>query len=279
MHRCLTVNFKFTEVIMNKKDLSGYEKIFQMAISIFSNYDKSIAQKINQGYVNDISDVKNLFLDNNITLFLTKEFNKTSKDSIVLAMFYWLFFGNGYERMVERGEELRKDKRLDSYQKQFIISIIHKTVESSIKLGFRTKEDWENHFNLMDLANSDSKDVLSWTLNKFTTVNRSQDEQKNQTLPEHLWNRIEHFIEAKHSEYDLACLKIALEESSLLNINTKSFRTELNERFGSKISIIGERGIQKQYKQLNTFTAEKNFIKDLPETRSFIEQIKNILSD
>ena len=96
------------EEYMNRKDNAGYDKIFQLATSIIPKYKSAISRKLNQGSFDDISDFNILFSENNVAEYLVSNFQNIPKNSIIPAMLAWLYFGKSFERMVERGLEMRK---------------------------------------------------------------------------------------------------------------------------------------------------------------------------
>ena len=147
---------------MNSKDGAGYQRILSLAITIVPEYQKIISQKANQGIFDGISDVENLFAENKLAQNLLYEFEGADKNSIVPAILYWLYFGKSFERMVEKGEELRKAPDISYVQKFFIASTIKMLRNKSISLGLRTKTDWEEDHRLMKEA--DINDVLDLDL-------------------------------------------------------------------------------------------------------------------
>jgi len=101
-----------------------------------------------------IPDIANLFADNQLAQTLLVEFENSNKNSIIPAMLYWLYFSQSFERMVEKGEELRRMSGI-SYVKKFLIkSTIRLLRNKSISLGPRTKADWKEHYRLMQQVDS-----------------------------------------------------------------------------------------------------------------------------
>jgi hypothetical protein len=96
---------------------------------------------------------------------------------------------------------------------------------------------------------------------------------------EFLLNRIEEYLRTKHTDQDLARLKIALEELRYIeSIEIKPFRDALAQQYGGK--IVGEGGIQKAYKELNSFIEGRGtFVKDFGENREVTDEIKTFLSE
>ena len=264
------------EEYMNRKDNAGYDKIFQLATSVIPKYKSAISRKLNQGFFEDISDFNILFSESNVAEFLVSNFQKIPKNSIIPAMLAWLYFGKSFERMVERGLEMRKKQTLSYVEKQFIVSIMKQIIEFSISSGLRIKSDWENHFQQLQLA--DGNNLESWL------IQDSIDEKKNvgrkpdtQELPKHLLEKIGKYLENNKSENHLAYLKIALEELKFSKPKgIKAFREILNKKYGN---IISERGIQSAYKTLTDTMSNGEFQKDLKQHRPFINQIKEMLSN
>ncbi|AYN01854.1 DUF6043 family protein [Chryseobacterium sp. 3008163] len=261
---------------MNRKDNAGYDKIFQMATSIIPKYKSAISRKLNQGSFDDISDFNILFSENNVAEYLVSNFQNIPKNSIIPAMLAWLYFGKSFERMVERGLEMRKKQTLNYVEKQFIVSIMKQVIEFSISSGLRIKSDWENHFQQLQLA--DGNNLENWLIQDSITekknVGRKPDTQE---LPQHLLEKIGKYLENNKSENHLAYLKIALEELKFSKPKgIKAFREILNKKYGN---IISERGIQSAYKTLTDTMSNGEFQKDLKQHRPFIDQLKEMLSN
>lgn len=264
------------EEYINRKDNAGYDKIFQLATSIIPKYKSTISRKLNQGSFDGISDFNILFSENNVAEYLVSNFQNIPKNSIIPAMLAWLYFGKSFERMVERGLEMRKKQTLSYVEKQFIVSIMKQVIESSISSGMRIKSDWENHFQQLQLA--DGNNLESWliqdSISEKKNVGRKPDTQE---LPQHLLEKISKYLENNKSENHLAYLKIALEELKFSKPKgIKAFREILNKKYGN---IISERGIQSAYKTLTDTMSNGEFQKDLKQHRPFINQIKEMLSN
>lgn len=264
------------EEYMNRKDNAGYDKIFQMATSIIPKYKSAISRKLNQGSFDDISDFNILFSENNVAEYLVSNFQNIPKNSIIPAMLAWLYFGKSFERMVERGLEMRKKQTLNYVEKQFIVSIMKQVIEFSISSGLRIKSDWENHFQQLQLA--DGNNLENWLIQDSITekknVGRKPDTQE---LPQHLLEKIGKYLENNKSENHLAYLKIALEELKFSKPKgIKAFREILNKKYGN---IISEKGIQSAYKTLTDTMSNGEFQKDLKQHRPFIDQLKEMLSN
>ena len=268
---------------MNDKDNVGYQKILSLAFRLVPQYHKIIRKKANQGVYEDISDIEEIFSESKLAESLINEFEKTPGNSIVPSMLSWLYFGKSFERMVERGEELRKNPDAGYLQKLLIASTNKILISKSISLGSRTKADWEEHNRFMKLADSDG--VIDWALNdEKKKVGRKSDtrtlpEMLSETTvnkPEDLIQCIGEFLIGK-KQYDIACLIIALEELRYIyNCDITAFRNALNNQYEGK--IIEARGIQKAYSNLTDLLEDGTLIKNQTVHRNYIDKIKKTLS-
>jgi hypothetical protein len=159
------------EAGMNRRDDAGYQMILAVAMGLAPEYEKIVSRRVNRGLGEDVSEIERLFTESNLVETLTgdgfgsdltanllSDFEDIRKESIVPAMLCWLYFGQSFERMVERGEELRRNPEIPYHEKMLISQTIKLLVDQSIELGLRTNEDWKKHHSLMKLA--DSNDIL-----------------------------------------------------------------------------------------------------------------------
>jgi hypothetical protein len=116
----------------------GYQKVMGLAIQLVPPYQKAIDKKINQGVFNDISDIEYLLTKNKLGTSLLKELENPN-DSTVPAMLAWLYFGQSFERMVERGEELRQSSDC-GYLQKFMFAATNKILVSP----FNKLNQWLN---------------------------------------------------------------------------------------------------------------------------------------
>jgi hypothetical protein len=143
---------------MNGRDAVGYQKILNLAVTLVPAYQKFINQKANQGTFDDISEIENLFAENKLAQTLLNEFENPDKNYIIPAMLYWLYFGQCFERIVKKGEELRSIPDISYIRKFLIKSTIRLLRNKSVSLGLRAKSDWEKHYQLM---------TRRWIITKF----------------------------------------------------------------------------------------------------------------
>lgn len=264
---------------MEKKSNVGYLKIVKMIDSYVPEYKQILSRIKREDFDNVILDIETLFEKSKIGEKLVEEFHKTPKKSLVPTMLAWIYYGKAYERMVERGEEIRKNPQLGSIYKIMITLTINFIVKRSIKSGLRTKEDWVRHKQMMKLAESD--DVVDWAID-----GDSKDENKKagrkpdtQILPEDKLTKIGEILKNSNTQYGLACLKIALEEMNLSKPKgIKAFREALYKEYGENIEVISERGIQDSYKGLTSLLADGTPTKNHKDNREYIDQIIEFLS-
>lgn len=263
---------------MNVSSDEGYRQILNTAFSLIPKYKKTLTKKINEGDFETTEDIEVLFKDENLADKLVKYVEKTPRGSIVPAMLAWLYYGDSFERMVEKGEELRKQSG-SFFNKMWAMGGINFIISRSIHLGFRTKEDWKKHSKMMRLAESD--DVVDWAIDQGSNYENKKAGRKPeiQILPKDKINQIGEFLRNKKSKTQLACLKIALEEMGLSKPGEiKAFRDALYNEFGDKRDIIGERGIQEAYASLTGLIAGGKQVKDQKDNREYIDQIIEFLS-
>ncbi|KAA6343509.1 hypothetical protein EZS27_008798 [termite gut metagenome] len=279
---------RFEEAI-NRKDDSIYDRIVSKAILFAPQYKKLIGKKVNQGWFDDIAGIEQLFSGNKLAQSLLNEFEYADKNTFVLSMLAWLYFGKSFERLVEHGEELRRNPKTSYLQKYLITSTIKLLVFRSIRLGMRTKADWEEHRRLMQLVDGDS--VMDWAIENSPGEKKKAGRKKTDMSlaemfshkvedKELLQNRIEEYVKTKHTNQDLARLKIALDELEYIkSVEIKPLRDALAGQYADKIQIVGERGIQNAYRELNAYIQGKGmFVKDYGKDREAIDGIKEFLS-
>jgi len=244
--------YELFEEEMNSRDAVGYQKILNLAITLVPTYKKLINQKANQGAFNDISDIENLFADNQLAQTLLDEFENANKNSIVPVMLYWLYFGQSFERMVEKGEELRRMPDI-SYIKKFLIkSTIRLLRNKSVSLGLRTKADWEEHYQLMKEVDSNETLNLEIDVKTNTPLAKPKNNKElsledmiilDDEKKEILLTKIENYIRQGTKGKKIAWMILALRQLGYLP-NTTSDRHLFNairEKFS--LNIGSDKGI------------------------------------
>ncbi|MDU1906704.1 MAG: DUF6043 family protein [Dysgonomonas sp.] len=277
---------------MNRKDSAVYQMIMSKAMTVVPQYEKIIKQRINKGKHEDITDIETLFQKENLAQSLIEEFNNPPKESIVPSMLCWLYFGQSFERMIEKGQELKLNPEISYFQKLFISYTIKLMIKQSVKLGLRTNEDWNEYDRVKKII--DNNEEIDWAMEEEEKENVADEKRKagrkkiDIPFPELLMpvvlnkevliKRIEEYIIIKHTELDLAYLKIALEELFyMFPCEVKLFRNALEKQYGEKVHIIVERGIQNAHRRLTSYI-KNQLVKDTGEDRQNIENLKKFLS-
>ena len=167
-------------------------------------------------------------------------------------------------------------------------------IARSIKLGLRTREEWKAHREAMRLA--ESNQVLDWAMEESSDdrndpkrkpgrpgTTRSLTEMFAPTVsrPEELRRRIGTYLLTRHTQTDIARLKIALDELRYLTlpIPIKPFRDALQEEYGQEIRIVHERGIQEAYSRLTEPLLAGKSVRDRGPEAVAIREIKDFLSE
>jgi hypothetical protein len=288
---------------MNRRDDMGYQTILGMAIALAPEYEKIVSRRINRGPDDDISDVEQIFTERGLAEALTDgsgggltasllgDFEDIRKESIVPAMLCWLYFGQSFKRMVERGEELRRTPEIPYHEKMLVAQTIKMLVDQSIELGLRTKENWAKHLSWMKLA--DSPDTLDWVLAEEPPAEETRKPGRpstaspltemfspNVTNRKKLIEKIGDYLTKKHDQTDIAQLKIALDELHFLvsPVGVKSFRDALAGQYSPAIHIVHERGVQEAYSRLtNVIEARSKSIADMGKERIAIKELKDFM--
>ena len=209
-------------------------------------------------------------------------------------MLCWLYFGKSFERMVERCEELRRSPDLGFLQKMTMSATIRLLISRSIKLELRTKQDWDAHREAMRLAESDR--VLEWSTGTPPAEDAGEKRKPGRpsttkslmdmfspavTHPNELRQKIGEYLTKKHTQTDIARLKVALDELRYLVVptNIKPFRDALQAEYGSDIRIVHERGIQEAYSRLTEPLLIGSTVGSRGSEALIIREIKDFLSE
>ncbi|MDR2915062.1 MAG: DUF6043 family protein [Tannerella sp.] len=246
------VEYDLFEEEMNSRDAVGYQRILNLAVSLVPAYQKLIGRKANQGTFDDISEIENLFAENKLAQTLLNEFEHSDENIIIPAMLYWLYFGQSFERMVEKGEELRRMPDISYIRKFLIKSTIRLLRNKSVSLGLRTKSGWEKHYQLM--TEVDNNEVLNLDIDiKMKPLLSNIKNNKELSLEdmimidnekkEMLLAKIEDYIKQGTKGKKIAWIIFALRQLGYLP-NTTSDRHLFNairEKFG--LDIGSDKGI------------------------------------
>ena len=273
------------------------KRIITQAIALVPKYEKAVSKKMNANSIDDTLDIETLFADENLGAKLVGEFETARKESIVPAALCWLFFGRSFENMVERGEEIMNNPNISRLQSFVVARTTKLLIKRSIALGLRTREDWDEYNSLKKVI--DSGDVMDWALAADEQSGEQPDEKRKPGRPstagtlvemfasvvrnkKKLTEKIGEYLTTKHSQTDIARLKIALDELHFLvsPVGIKSFRDALAEQYAPGIHIVHERGIQDAYSRLTSTVTIKDvkvMVADRKEDRPAIDELKEFL--
>jgi hypothetical protein len=166
-------------------------------------------------------------------------------------------------------------------------------ISRSIKLELRTKQDWDAHREAIRLAESDR--VLEWAAGTLPAEDAGEKRKPGRpsttkslmdmfspavTHPDELGKKIGEYLTKKHTQTDIARLKIALDELHYLVVptNIKPFRDALQTEYGSDIRIVHERGIQEAYSRLTEPLLIGSTVGSRGSEALIIREIKDFLS-
>ena len=230
---------RFENTMIAKGD-TGYRLVLQQATMLIPQLRKALRQKASEGLYEHIDEIEHLCKQHALAEKLIREFDNADRATLVPAMLCWLYFGSSFERMIERGEELRRLPGMGYLQKMMIAATIKLLIRRSIQLGLRTKQDWIAHREAMRLA--ESNHVLEWAMKEESTASAFIDKKKV-GRPSTAMPLREMFSSA---------VKIALDELNFLvsPVTIKSFRDALHRQFAPGIHIVHERGVQEAYSRL-----------------------------
>ena len=235
------------EEAMNARDYAGCQSVIFQAMSLIPRYRRLMSDKANEGLFEHVDEIEQAARQHDLAGKIIRECEQPGKDSTLPAMLCWLYFGKSFERMVERCEELRRSSDLGFLQKMTMSATIRLLISRSIKLELRTKQDWDAHREAIRLAESDR--VLEWATGTLLVEDAGEKRKPGRpsaarslvemfspivTHPAELRRKIGEYLTRKHTQTDIARLKIALDELRYLvvPINIKPFRDALQaERF------------------------------------------------
>lgn len=183
--------------------------------------------------------------------------------------------------MVERCDNLRKDKRVGVLYRWILFLAIKYTIYKSISSGIRSKEDW------IEFKQSKKKNVITKKGSAQTSKRGPGRQTDERTLEELLKPKEKEWllakIKAKISENmaakELAYLKIALQEKDLLHTCGKTaFCRALTSHYG--INFKNVRGVQDAEKELTSLIGNTGKrIADIGEDRQKIDAFKAFISE
>ena len=281
------------EEAMNARDYAGCQSVIFQAMSLIPRYRRLMSDKANEGLFEHVDEIEQAAQESHLAENLIRKCEQPDKDSTIPAMLCWLYFGKSFERMVERCEELRRSPDLDFLQKMTMSATIRLLISRSIKLELRTKQDWDAHREAMRLVESDR--VLEWAAGTLPAEDSDEKRKPGRPSttkslvemfspavahPDELRRKIGEYLTKKHTQTDIARLKIALDELHYLivPINIKPFRDALQTEYGPDIHIVHERGIQEAYSRLTEPLLIGSTVSSRSGEALVIREIKDFLS-
>ncbi|MFR9542563.1 MAG: DUF6043 family protein [Rikenellaceae bacterium] len=160
------------EGMMDNAPSEGYNSILMRALTILPKFQNMVQSKCNATTEIEIDDIVEVARDAGLGKLLVgciqspEQHNQT--DNFIPAMLAWLYFGRSWEGMVERGEAILKLPTTNVFQKLYTTFGLKMIVRSSIKNGFRTKNDWSKYYELRKSIETD--DILGSALSGNTVM-------------------------------------------------------------------------------------------------------------
>lgn len=138
------------EEMMNYESDEGYRLVMATAMKLLPKFAKAATKQISTRGEIDVDAVIAQCSGSNLAQTIIAKFDKNTSDAnaTLPAMICWLYFGRSFENMVERGEELSKHPELVGIEKFFLARMMKMVVKKSIELGLRTREDWDDYYEL-----------------------------------------------------------------------------------------------------------------------------------
>ena len=159
-----TDDYDAFEEMMNYESDEGYRLVMTTAMKLLPKFAKAAAKQMNTHGEIDVDTVIEQCSGSNLAQTIIAKFDKNTSDTnaTLPAMICWLYFGRSFENMVERGEELSKHPKLIGFEKFFLARMMKMVVKKSIELGLRTREDWDDYYELKKIIEEGR--VVAWAL-------------------------------------------------------------------------------------------------------------------
>ena len=159
-----TDDYDAFEEMMNYESDEGYRLVLTTAMKLLPKFANAAAKQMNTHGEIDVDTVIEQCSGSNLAQTIIAKFDKNTSDTnaTLPAMICWLYFGRSFENMVERGEELSKHPKLIGFEKFFLARMMKMVVKKSIELGLRTREDWDDYYELKKIIEEGR--VVAWAL-------------------------------------------------------------------------------------------------------------------
>lgn len=139
----------FTDLMHDRRGI-GFDQVFKTAIMLVPKYEKALLLYLKNDRSEGIEDLEKILTDGGLKDQLALHFRAQMPDCIVPAMLSWLFFGRSFECMVEYGEELIQDGKLNFLLRRLVSFNIKTIINRSLTIGARKEEDWVKFVSEME---------------------------------------------------------------------------------------------------------------------------------
>lgn len=277
---------------MNRRDRTGFEQIFQYALTLAPSYAKAVVSRMTDSRSEDFFSLERTLEEADIANKIVKDFQLQYPGSITPPLLAWLYFGNSWETIVAYNEEMIQDKSTGMMSKLMARLIIKFTIKQSIKIEHRTKDDWNNFRNMqkelgsvvnitdVTLAEMEETETLDSPLEKPEQKKRGRKRVRDTfdtlLLSNHdeIKKRICQYVYMDPSGTSLATLYLCLVgESHMKHCDITTFHHALKTHMPDH-KFVDVRMVQSAHKQITTpMMAGKRLI-DFGEDKSRLENAK-----
>ncbi len=274
---------------VSKRDRSGFQQIFQYAQFTAPTFADAVMARMSDNREEDfIGSLEKLLEDAEIATYC-------SGITGVVVLRQQLGTDGGYN------EELIQDKNSSFLYRCIARMIIRFAIKRSIKIGHRTKEDWENFRKsqktmgsfipvtddtIEEFENEDSSTTPEVIADEEIATSAIEPKKRGRKkvrvsldshLPsdtERMKDRISEFLKLRSSGNDLAMLYIFLhEESHICGCDITTFHNALTEHYPEQ-KLVGLRGVQKAHQFLTTPMMGGKRMIDMGQDKKNLDNIK-----
>lgn len=276
--------------LMHNRDGKGFDVVFAEACMMIPRFEKELVLYLKNDRSEGIEDLETMLKEEGIISKLSLHFFAQLPDSNVPAMLCWLFFGRSFECMVEYGEEMIRNPKLNFLLRRLARVNIKVIINRSISIKARTEADWVKFVEELDEI-GETPTVTASVVSKFkslptdtkATMKETSEkkpitgkQKKRRTLEEllhngdeYLFDSIDEHVNLRQSGRDLAMLYLVLDKGrAMVRTTVTEFHAALVVRYKDKknIEIPGHRWIQgalkdylepTEYRQKSILTFER----------------------
>lgn len=268
--------------MMHDRSGIGFTNVYKEAIGMIPKFEKALMLYLKNDRSDGIDDLERLLKEQGIISKLSLHVFAQLPDSHVPAMLCWLFFGRSFECMVEYGEEMIRNQKLNYLLRRLARINIKMIINQSISIKARTEEDWVKFVEELDemgetpvvTANviskfkalpEETKSSMKTTSEKKPTTGK---QMKRRTLEEllpngdnYLYDSIDEHLRIRQSGRDIALLYLVLDKGrAMVRTSVTEFHAALVSRYEDHphINIPGPRWIQGALKDYLEPTTHKD---------------------